>query len=143
MRFLKIFLLITITLVTSCKKTSVATENFFVAFKASLTGTAETPANASRATGTADASYNKNSKVLTIYITFSGLTATGAHIHKGAAGVPGVVVFNFTNFASPITYSSVALDATQEADLLANLYYVNIHSAAYPNGEIRGQLIRQ
>jgi hypothetical protein len=32
------------------------------------------------------------------------------------------------------------LNAEQEADLKAGLYYVNLHSATYTDGEIRGQL---
>jgi hypothetical protein len=72
------------------------------------------------------------------------MTATASHIHKGAVGVSGDVIFGFTPpITSPISYTSVALDATQEADLNANLYYVNIHSTAFPAGEIRGQLIKQ
>ena len=77
-------------------------------------------------------------------VNYSGVTATNSHIHKGAAGVSGGVVFGFTSpITSPVNYTSVALDAAQEADLNANLYYVNIHSAAFPGGEIRGQLIKQ
>ena len=45
-----------------------------------------------------------------------------------------------TDFKTPATFTTVALDATQEADLLAGLYYVNIHSAKEKNGEIRGNL---
>lgn len=77
-------------------------------------------------------------------VNFSGITATASHIHKAAVGVPGSVIFGFTPpITSPINYTSVALDSTQQADLNANLYYVNIHSAAFPAGEIRGQLIKQ
>ena len=72
------------------------------------------------------------------------MTVTAAHIHKGSVGIAGGVVFPFTApITSPINYTSVALDATQEADLNANMYYVNVHSAANPGGEIRGQLIKQ
>lgn len=128
---------------TSCNKTPIATDNFFVAFSATLKGSNEVPANVSAATGTATATYNTNTKILTVNVTYSGVTATAAHIHKGAVGVSGGIIFTFTSFASPINYTSIALDATQEADLLAGLYYVNVHSAAYINGEIRGQLIKQ
>lgn len=109
-----------------------------------INGASESSPNTSTATGSATASFNKDTKILTVNVTFTGLTATAAHIHKGAVGVSGGVIFGFTApITSPINYTSPALDATQEADLFANLYYVNIHSAAYPAGEIRGQLIKQ
>lgn len=112
-------------------------------FKATINGASEVPANASTATGTATLTFNTVTKVFSITVNYTGLTATNSHIHKGAAGVSGSVIFPFSPFTSPITYTSAALDATQEADLNANLYYVNVHSAAFPGGEIRGQLIKQ
>ncbi len=115
-----------------------------VIFKATLTGTAEVPANVSAGTGTATLTFNTTSKIFTLAVTHSIATPTAGHIHKAAAGVSGGVIFPFTlPVTSPIAYTSVALDATQEADLNANLYYVNIHTAAFPGGEIRGQLIKQ
>jgi len=126
----------------SCKKSDSTSNNTTVNFVATLNGASETPANASAATGDATLSFNTVTKIFTITVTYSGVTATGAHIHKGAVGVAGPVIFGLP-VTSPITYTSVALDATQEADLNANMYYVNIHSAAYPGGEIRGQLIKQ
>ena len=127
----------------SCKKPTVSTTNFYVSLNATMNGAKEVPANASAATGTATATYNRNTRILKVYVTWSGVTATQGHIHKGAVGVPGPVVFPFTSLVSPLNYESPALDAAQEADLLANLFYVNIHSAVFPNGEIRGQLIVQ
>ncbi len=125
----------------SCKKD--ASENE-VKFLATINGSSEVPANSSMATGTATLTYNKETKIFSIIVSFSGVTATGAHIHKGASGTPGGVIFPFTSpVTSPINYTSVALDSTQQADLNANQYYVNIHSTAYPSGEIRGQLIKQ
>ena len=115
-----------------------------VTFKATINGASEVPANASTGTGTATLIFNTTTKIFTVSVTYSGVTATNGHIHKGAVGVSGGVVFGFSPFASPISYTSAALDATQEADLNANLYYVNIHSAApFTAGEIRGQLIKQ
>jgi len=115
-----------------------------VIFKATINGSSEVPANASTATGTATLTFNKDTKVFNVVVNFSGVTATASHIHKGETGVSGSVAFGFTSpITSPINYTSVALDAAQETDLFANLYYVNIHSTAYPEGEIRGQLIKQ
>lgn len=129
----------------SCKKSSDPVPvDPNVTFKATINGASEVPANASTGTGTATLIFNTTTKIFTVSVTYSGVTATNGHIHKGAVGVSGGVVFGFSPFTSPISYTSAALDATQEADLNANLYYVNIHSAApFTAGEIRGQLIKQ
>jgi len=98
-----------------------------------------TPSNAK---GSVMGKFNNSTKVLTLQVDYSGITPTAWHIHKGAIGVAGPVVLDLgTNFVSPFSFTTSPLDATQEADLKAGLYYVNIHSAAAPNGEIRGQLI--
>jgi hypothetical protein len=115
-----------------------------VIFKATLNGASETPPNDSQATGTATLTYNKDTKMFDIVVNFTGVTATIAHIHKGAVGVPGGVVFGFTPpITSPINYTSPVLTTSQDSALNANLYYVNIHSEAHGGGEIRGQLIKQ
>jgi CHRD domain len=129
---------------SSCKKSSDNTvvPNPNISFSATINGASEVPANASAATGSATGTFNTTTKILTLTVTYTGVTATLGHIHKGAAGVSGGVVFPFSPVTSPINFSAT-LDATQEADLMANLYYVNIHSAAFGAGEIRGQLIKQ
>ena len=128
----------------SCKKSdSTPTPNPNVTFLATINAASEVPTNPSTATGTATLTFNTTTKVFTITVNHTIAAPTNGHIHKGAAGVSGGVIFGFATFASPITYTSVPLDATQEADLNANLYYVNIHTAAYGGGEIRGQLIKQ
>ena len=101
------------------------------------------PANASTATGTASLVYNETNKTFTIHVNYTGLTTTGAHIRKGDIGVNGPIILEFPNFASPVDFTSPSLDETRAADLQANQYYVDIQSAAFPNGEIRRQLIRQ
>lgn len=138
-------LLLTVIGVGACTKNEVTTPSGTLSFKATLTGAAETPPNASTATGTGNFTFNKTTKILSGTVTFSGLVPTAAHIHKGAVGVPGGVVFPLASapFTSPISFTSAALDSTQEADLMANMYYVNIHSAGFPDGEIRGQLMKQ
>lgn len=128
----------------SCKKDDTTpTPNPNITFLATLNGANEVPANASTATGSATLTFNTSTKILTITVTHTVGTPTAGHIHKAAAGTNGGVIFGFTSPVSPINYTSIALDAAQEADLNANLYYVNIHTAAFPGGEIRGQLIKQ
>ncbi|MBC7886103.1 MAG: CHRD domain-containing protein [Saprospiraceae bacterium] len=112
-------------------------------YKATLNGTSEVPSNSSPATGTATLTLNTTTNVFTLVVTHNLEGITAGHIHKGAVGVSGGVVFPFLTIASPINFTSVALDATQESDLNAGLYYVNLHTVAYPGGEIRGQLIKQ
>jgi len=111
-------------------------------FTATINGANEVPANNSTATGTATLSFDNTTKIFSITVTHSLAIAVAGHIHLGALGTNGAVVFPFTSFASPIAFTSVALTPAQEADLKANLYYVNLHSAAFPGGEIRGQLIQ-
>lgn len=124
----------------SCKKDA---PNPNVVFRATINGASEAPPNASTATGSATLTFNKDTKIFTIVVTYSGITAASGHVHKAAVGVSGGVIFGFTNpLSSPINYTSVALTADQEADLNAGLYYVNLHSTAYPAGEIRGQLLK-
>jgi hypothetical protein len=113
-------------------------------FKATLNGASEVPANASTFTGNATLTYNTNTKIFTVTVNHTVTTPSNGHIHQGAAGISGPVIFPFASpWTSPITYTSPALDATQEGILNSNGYYVNIHTAAFPAGEIRGQLIKQ
>ena len=129
----------------SCSKSNdpTPTPNPNISFLATLNGASEVPANPSAASGSATLTFNSTTKIFSIIVTYTGVTATAGHIHTGAVGLNGAVVFPFSGTTSPINYTSAALDATQEANLMTNLDYVNIHSAAYPGGEIRGQLIKQ
>ncbi len=141
-RLIPVFLLV---FAMSCSKddNNGTPANNTVNFAANLNGASETPANASTATGTATGSYNKTTKILTLTINYSGLTVTVAHVHKGEIGVGGGVEFPITVTASPIMFTSPALTASEQDDLMENKYYVNLHSVAFPDGEIRGQLIKQ
>ena len=112
-----------------------------VTYTAVLNGTSEVPPNASTATANATMKFNDDTNVFTLTINYNGLTVTDAHIHKGAVGVDGPIVIPLEVSASPIIYTPAALTNEQEADLKAGLYYVNLHSEAYPGGEIRGQLL--
>jgi hypothetical protein len=105
-------------------------DDYTAQFLATLNGSSEVPPNASTATGNASLTYNQDTKVFTIVVTYSGVTATGAHIHLGSPTESGGVVFGFTSLESPINYTSPPLTEDQEDDLFANLYYVNIHSRA-------------
>jgi hypothetical protein len=122
--------------------------NNIVQFSGAMSGANEVPAVTTTATGNVTGSYDRTSKILTINVTYSGLSSaiTVWHVHKAAVGVSGLPVagLNYgTMGASPFTWSSGALDASMEADLMNNLWYVNIHTADNGGGEIRGQLTKQ
>jgi CHRD domain-containing protein len=114
-------------------------------FKATLDGKSEVPATASTATGSADLDYDAASKKLSWKVTYSGLTgpATAAHFHGPAEGGKnaGVAVAIPNAGSSPVEGSATLTDA-QAADLAAGNYYINIHTAANPGGEIRGQVTK-
>ena len=144
-----LFLGLSMIALTSCKSTSeVEQDNIYVGSALPMSGSQETPAVTTAATGTIDANYNRLTKTLSYSIIFNGLSdsAVAAHIHgPGETGVLAGVIQTFNNFPrrKDGSYSgSILIDGVKftEADLLAKRYYVNIHSKTYSGGEIRGQL---
>jgi hypothetical protein len=113
--------------------------------RATLDGKTEVPPNASAGTGTADIDYDAASKKLSWKLTYSGLSgpATAAHFHGPAeAGKNAGVAVAIPNAASSPAEGSATLTDAQAADLMAGKYYVNVHTAANPGGEIRGQVTK-
>ena len=113
--------------------------------KATLDGKSEVPPNTSAATGTADIDYDAATKKLTWKLTYSGLSgpATAAHFHGPAdPGKDAGVAVAIPNATSSPAEGSATLTDAQAADLMAGKYYVNVHTAANPKGEIRGQVTK-
>jgi hypothetical protein len=110
---------------------------------ARLAGSSEVPAVTTNATGIVEATLATGSKVLSWRLSYSGLSgpATGAHFHGPAmAGQNAGVVVPITGpLTSPIV-GSVTLTPGQVAEITAGKWYVNLHTAANPNGEARGQV---
>ncbi|MCA6111409.1 CHRD domain-containing protein [Bradyrhizobium cenepequi] len=114
-------------------------------YKATLDGKSEVPSNNSSGTGTADIDYDPATKKLSWKVTYSGLSgpATAAHFHGPAeAGKNAGVAVPIPNIATSPAEGSATLTDAQAADLLAGKYYVNVHTAANPGGEIRGQVVK-
>jgi hypothetical protein len=113
--------------------------------KATLDGASEVPPNTSAGKGTADIDYDPASKKLSWKVTYSGLSgpATAGHFHGPAeAGKNAGVKVPIPNATSSPAEGSATLTDEQAADLMAGKYYVNIHTAANPGGEIRGQVTK-
>jgi hypothetical protein len=111
-----------------------------LAFKADLKGASEVPPTDSAATGTAEVNVDTATKEVKWTIQFSGLTgdATAAHFHGPAAA--GENAGPAVDISGKIESGSATLTDAQLADLQAGKLYINIHSAKFPDGEIRGQV---
>jgi hypothetical protein len=98
--------------------------------------------------GTISTAYDDASNTLTFCLQWSGLSGPvdSAHFHEAPPGEPGDIVIGINslpNFPSADTgtfVASVTVNEADEADLLAGLWYINLHTEDHPGGEIRGQL---
>jgi hypothetical protein len=127
-------------------------------YVSAMTDALEVPATGTGATGTA--TYSLSGRTITYTITVNGLSgnAIAAHIHVGAAGVNGPIVFPFTPAAiqsGQLATGTINLDqpivngaSSITGDSLLVLFnngnaYTNVHTPAHPGGEIRAQITRQ
>ena len=101
----------------------------------------------SMAQGVAHLSLNYTLDTLTYYITAKNLTGaiTAAHIHDGGVGVNGGVFLDFGAVTGNVITGQITgtkLTTAVINQLLSGNYYINMHTASNPNGEIRGQIYR-
>ncbi len=102
-------------------------------------GIQEVPANGSTATGLGALSFNANPTNLAYNITHNVLNESAAHFHNAPVGVGGGVVFNL-GVGSP-KIGNWAAPVNMVRELFRDRIYINIHSTAFPGGEIRGNVI--
>jgi hypothetical protein len=131
-------------IITSClKDESNGPAPYSQNYGAQLNGLNAIPTNSSSATAVLNGIYNSNTQTLNFTIAYTGMAPTSWAIHTGAAGVVGPVVFPLGNI-TPSPYSgSVTLSSSLLSNLAAGLFYVNITSGGFPEGEVRGQIIKQ
>jgi hypothetical protein len=111
-------------------------------FMAMLSGAEEVPPVETGGTGSANVTWNSETKELSWSIDFAGLSgpATAAHFHGPAdPGANAGPVITIEDLESP-SEGKATLTDEQAADLAAGKWYVNVHTAAHPDGEIRGQV---
>jgi hypothetical protein len=111
-------------------------------YTATLTGADETPPVTTNATGNAQFVLDPARTSLRYEAMFSGLSATASHIHLGAVGMAGAVLYPLTLASPTMAKGSQPVTADDLLNLDAGLLYINAHTAANPNGEIRGQIGR-
>jgi len=128
----------------ACPKTLLAV-NGGTAFNITMTGNAESPAGDPVATGTATVRLRAGQGQVCYRVSADNLggAAVAMHIHKGAAGAAGPVVIPL---ATPNADGKAAGCAGVSRALVGQIlaspagYYLNVHTAAFPGGAIRGQL---
>jgi hypothetical protein len=111
--------------------------------RATLSGVQETPPNASTASGVGRMMVNPFTKATAVRIQSDLTAATAAHVHRAPAGVAGGIVIPLTSTSPGVWVSTAGATVTDEL-LIAFMkgeLYLNVHSAAFPGGEIRGQLL--
>jgi hypothetical protein len=121
-----------------------------VELRATLNAQQEVPASSSPASGSAIMLYDVGTNTFDLVVSISGMTntATASHLHEAAAGSNGGVVTNLGGEAAYVrsgsTLRATFRNVTHGGDRLKLLQggaYYNIHSAQFPGGEIRGQLL--
>ena len=128
--------------VAGCGSMMPAASNM-VAFTTQLRGANEVPPAVSQGSGSVDAALNKDTMQLRWKVNFSAMTgpATMGHFHGPAAvGANSGVALGWANPVVTGMEGSATLTPAQAADLMAGKWYANIHTAAFPGGELRGQM---
>jgi hypothetical protein len=113
---------------------------------ATLSGAAEVPSNTSAGMGQLQAEFDKATSTFSYTLRYSGLSGPvkAGHFHGPAeAGKNAGVALGISNAGESPVQGRAVLTAAQAADLLAGKWYVNLHTAANPGGEVRGQVIAE
>ena len=108
--------------------------------KVTLSGDQEVPPVTTAGTGTGTISVGADRSIQGS-VTTQGIAGTMAHIHEAAVGKNGPVVIPLDKAGDTYTVPAKAvLTDAQYASFKAGNLYVNVHTAAHPAGELRGQL---
>ncbi len=116
-------------------------------FSAKLEGAQQTPPIITNAMGVGSFMLNNMRDELCINVAVNGLSGpiSSAHIHEGAMGVNGGVLVDLSSGINGnqimLTISGAGLTSDLISKMINGLTYINVHTAANPNGEIRGQIM--
>lgn len=148
--FSSLFVLMLGVVWTSCKNNNndkTPAKTYALSGTASGTQERPMPVTGTTATATLTGTYNAGDSVLTYTITWSGLTADVAamHFHAPASveesASPIIAITGFTPATEGTVSGTATLTADQASQLLYGKWYYNIHTATYPGGEIRAQVV--
>jgi len=121
-----------------------------IPIQATLTGAGEVPPNNSPAKGLMQGTFDTDTNTLNWTVTYSGLStsAIGAHFHGPVSylgltpeenapiqvGTPGSLASPFRGVAQ--------ISPDQAKDMKDGRWYFNLHSKKFPDGELRGPVVR-
>ena len=124
-----------------------------VKLTAKLSGSEEIPPISAKGSGALKGLYDTTTKKLSWTISYSGLTGpvTRADFHApAAAGEHAPIKLGVdtagVNAGMPIEGSAIlteGLEPPLDEALLSGNFYLNLHTADHPNGEVRGQIFRE
>ncbi len=115
-----------------------------VTFSVQLSGAQEVPPVTTPGSGIASLTFDETTKKLGYTLTVIGLSpdvVTAAHIHRGARGVNGPIVFPLSTTGFTSVSGEITLSDADIADLKAGNFYINAHSKDNPGGFARGQIV--
>jgi hypothetical protein len=139
------FAVVTVLLVSACSQAPSRTSGASMtgaSNSVALTGEQEVPPVSTQATGVSNIEF-LGDKVVMGSVKTSNLNGTAAHIHMGPKGQNGPVIVTLVKSGQDtwVVPGNTELSSAQLAALKSGELYVNVHSAAHPNGEIRAQLM--
>ncbi len=130
---------------------SIPAQAAIIKLNASLDGSQEVPSSSTLGFGTATLFFDTDTNLFDMNLLVNNLTGTplAAHIHSAAFGINGPVIVNLdaSQFVPTLdltglmrSINGMSFPAVQVANLLSGDTYINVHTAAFRGGEIRGQL---
>ena len=112
-------------------------------FNVTLAGDQEVPMVDSMSSATAVVEVDQSLPAFKVTLDASMVMgATAAHVHDGDIGTNGGVAFGLTDMGDG-TFALNQTDLTTGLlnDLLSGEWYLNVHTASNPSGEVRGQIV--
>ena len=117
--------------------------NADITYNVNLSGSQEVPAVNTMSMATAVVEIDEDLPAFSVSVDVSGLTdVTGVHVHDGGIGMNGPVAFPLTDAGDGTYVLAETNISPSNLDALTNgEWYLNVHTTANPNGEVRGQIV--
>lgn len=115
-----------------------------LAFLVLATGSQETPSVDSLGVASGRLTLSADRKQLSYDIVMTGLKGkvTGMHLHRGRSRQDGPLVYSLSEPIEGQARGQVECNPADEADLLTQGFYLDLHTDLFPDGELRGQIVR-